>query len=90
MDHGEGQGSKASSLQRWAAGSRAWPSSQVLPVDGHQRLIGLLSVTYDLSNAVLLPQTLDLPVALSAQVEGVPPSEDTHKYITIRAVTRFK
>lgn len=53
-------------------------TSQVLPVDGDQRLIGLLSVTNDLSDAVLTPQTLDLPVTLGTQVEGVPPPADTH------------
>lgn len=53
-------------------------TSQVLPVDGDQRLISLLSVTDDLSDAVLTPQTLDLPVTLGTQVEGVPPPADTH------------
>lgn len=55
-------------------------TSQVLPVDGNQRLIGLLSVADDLSDAVLTPQTLDLPVTLGAQVEGVPPPADTHTH----------
>lgn len=50
-------------------------TSEVLPVDGHQRLIGLLSVTDDLRHSVLPPQTLDLPVSLGTQVEGVPPLE---------------
>lgn len=47
--------------------------SQMLPVDGDQCLIGLLSVADDLSNGVLPPQTLNLPVALQAKVEGVTP-----------------
>lgn len=54
---------------------RANQTSQVLPVDGDQRLIGLLSVTNDLSDAVLTPQTLDLPVTLQTQMEWVPPLE---------------
>lgn len=53
-------------------------TSQVLPVDGDERLIGLLSVTNDLSDAVLTPQTLDLPVTVGTKVEGVPPPADTH------------
>lgn len=62
---------------------RANRTSQVLPVDGDQRLIGLLSMTDDLSDAVLTPQTLDLPVTLQTQVEGVPPPAGTqiHKQI---------
>lgn len=47
-------------------------ASQVLPVDGHKRLIGLLGVADDLGDAMLPPQALDLPVALYTQVEGVP------------------
>lgn len=46
-------------------------ASQVLPVDGHKRLIGLLGVADDLGDAVLPPQSLDLLVALHTQVEGV-------------------
>lgn len=44
----------------------------MLPVDSNQRLIGLLGVTYDLSDAVLAPQALDLPVTLDTQVERIP------------------
>lgn len=47
-------------------------ASQVLPVDGHKCLIGLLGVADDLGDAVLPPQSLDFPVALDTQVEGVP------------------
>lgn len=43
-------------------------TSQVLPVDAHQSLIGLLGVADLLCDAVLAPQLLDLPVALLAQV----------------------
>lgn len=43
----------------------------MLPVNGDQRLVGLLSVTDDLRDAVLPPQALDLPVSLQTQVEGV-------------------
>lgn len=43
-------------------------SSQMLPVDAHQSLIGLLSVADLLRDAVLTPQLLDLSVALMAQV----------------------
>lgn len=44
----------------------------MLPVNSNQRLIGLLGVTYDLSDAVLAPQALDLPVTLGTQVERIP------------------
>lgn len=47
-------------------------ASQVLPVDGHKCLIGLLGVADDLGDAMLPPQSLDLLVALYTQVEGVP------------------
>lgn len=47
-------------------------ASQVLPVDGHQRLVGLLGVADDLCDAMLPPQPLDLLVALHTEVEGVP------------------
>lgn len=43
-------------------------TSQVLPVDAHQSLIGLLGVADLLCDAVLAPQLLDLSVALLAQV----------------------
>lgn len=48
-------------------------TSQVLPVDTHQGLVGLLGVPYFLCDAVLAPQLLDLAVALVAQVQWVPP-----------------
>lgn len=51
--------------------------SQVLPVNGHQRLVGFLGVADDLSNAVLVPQTLDLLVALQTKMEGIPPPAET-------------
>lgn len=43
-------------------------TSQVLPVDAHQSLIGLLGVADLLCDAVLAPQLLDLSVALLTQV----------------------
>lgn len=74
-----------SSALGWAIGSwlvkesGAGPltaKSQMLPVNGDQCLIGLLSMTDDLSNSVLTPQTLDLPVAFRTQVKGVTPPEE--------------
>lgn len=52
--------------------------SQVLPVDGHQRLIGLLSMTDDLGDAVLTPQTLYFPVTLGTKMERVPSPADAN------------
>lgn len=49
----------------------------MLPIDGNQRLIGFLSMTDDLGDAVLKPQTLDLPITLCTQVEWVAPPADT-------------
>lgn len=51
--------------------------SQVLPVNGHQGLVGFLGVADNLSNSVLVPQTLDLLVALQTKMEGIPPPAKT-------------
>lgn len=67
---------------------RQSPTSQVLPVDGNQRLIGLLSVTDDLSDAMLTPQTLNLPVTLGTQVEGVPPLQALVRLAVVVQVRR--
>lgn len=49
----------------------------MLPVNGNQCLIGLLSMTDDFGDAVLPPQTLDLPVSFQAQVEGISTSANS-------------
>lgn len=46
--------------------------SQVLPVNGNQRLVGFLGVSDDLGDAVLMPQTLNLLVTLQTKMEGIP------------------
>lgn len=51
--------------------STVWLVSQVLPVDAHEGLVGLLCVADLLGDAVLAPQLLDLAVSLVAEMEGV-------------------
>lgn len=47
-------------------------ASQVLPVNGNQRLVGFLGVSDNLGDAVLMPQPLNLLVTLQTQMEGIP------------------
>lgn len=44
----------------------------MLPVNRNQRLIGLLGMSNDLSDAVLMPQTLNLLVTLQTKMERIP------------------
>lgn len=53
--------------------------SQMLPVNAHQSLVCFLGMANLLCDAMLAPELLDLSVALTAEVQGVPPSDGMNK-----------